>query len=41
MTLSQIIIVCILTSIIVYMIADFICFIKNSEEYERDEWKHR
>ncbi len=41
MTLSQFVIVCILTSIIVYMITDFICFLRNSEEYEKDEWRRK
>ena len=41
MTLSQLVIICILTSILVYLITDFICFIRESEEYEKDEWRHR
>lgn len=41
MTLSQLVIICILTLILVYLITDFICFIRKSEEYEKDEWRHR
>ncbi len=41
MTLSQIVITCILTSIIVYLIIDFIEWLKHTEEFEKEEWRRK
>ena len=41
LTTGQITVVIILTAIIAYMIIDFIEWLKNAEEIEKEDWKYK
>lgn len=41
LTIGQMTVVIICTMIISYLIIDFIEWLKNTEEIEKEEWKHK